>query len=45
MSTAALGEAIRAFPCVVPLLADKIDVSLSSEIRGHHDFRIHVDAG
>ncbi|KAJ7235300.1 transcriptional repressor TCF25-domain-containing protein [Mycena haematopus] len=41
--TAALIEAIRAFPSVVPLLADKLDVSLPNAIRSHHDFKIETD--
>ncbi|KAH8115679.1 DUF654-domain-containing protein [Phellopilus nigrolimitatus] len=43
-STAALREAILAFPSVVPLLADKIDIFLPGELRGHSAFRVHVDA-
>ena len=43
-STSALKEAIFAFPTVVPLLADKIDVVLPGALRGHPDFRVHVDA-
>jgi hypothetical protein len=43
-STDALKQAILAFPEVVPLLADKADISLSSELRGHKAFRIHTDA-
>ncbi|KAJ7174569.1 transcriptional repressor TCF25-domain-containing protein [Mycena filopes] len=42
--TAALVEAIRAFPSIVPLLADKLDVSLPNTIRSHRDFRIETDA-
>ncbi|KAJ7683568.1 transcriptional repressor TCF25-domain-containing protein [Mycena rosella] len=42
--TAALLEAIRSFPSIVPLLADKLDVSLSNTIRGHRDFKIKTDA-
>ncbi|KAJ7705832.1 hypothetical protein B0H14DRAFT_2647207 [Mycena olivaceomarginata] len=41
--TAALIEAIRDFPSVVPLLADKLDVSLSNTIRSHRDFKIETD--
>ncbi|KAF8173869.1 transcriptional repressor TCF25-domain-containing protein [Mycena galopus ATCC 62051] len=41
--TAALIEAIRDFPSVVPLLADKLDVSLPNTIRGHRDFKIETD--
>ncbi|KAI5117523.1 hypothetical protein M0805_009531 [Coniferiporia weirii] len=43
-SNAALEAAISAFPCVVPLLADKVDISLPGELRGHPSFRVHVDA-
>ncbi|THH13849.1 hypothetical protein EW146_g6417 [Bondarzewia mesenterica] len=39
-STEALKEAIIAFPSIVPLLADKADISLSSEVRGQGAFRI-----
>ncbi|KAJ6473170.1 transcriptional repressor TCF25-domain-containing protein [Mycena sanguinolenta] len=41
--TAALIEAIRDFPTVVPLLADKLDVSLPNAIRSHRDFKIEPD--
>ncbi|KAJ7661483.1 transcriptional repressor TCF25-domain-containing protein [Mycena polygramma] len=41
--TAALIEAIRAFPSVVPLLADKLDASLPNSIRSHRDFKIETD--
>ncbi|EIN04337.1 DUF654-domain-containing protein [Punctularia strigosozonata HHB-11173 SS5] len=43
-STKALQEAILAFPSVVPLLADRADITLSSEARGHNAFRIQADA-
>ncbi|KAF8230930.1 hypothetical protein L208DRAFT_99103 [Tricholoma matsutake] len=43
-STKALKEAIAGFPPVVPLLADKLDLSISVSIRGHRDFRIETDA-
>lgn len=43
-STAALREAILKFPAVVPLLADKADISLSFEVRKHSAFRIYTDA-
>ncbi|KAI9059027.1 DUF654-domain-containing protein [Trametes sanguinea] len=43
-STEALKDAVRNFPPVVPLLADKADISLSAEIRSHPAFRIHPDA-
>ncbi|KAF9457388.1 transcriptional repressor TCF25-domain-containing protein [Collybia nuda] len=42
-STNALKEAVTSFPMVVPLLADKIDVSLPTAIRSHRDFRIETD--
>ncbi|KAJ7071728.1 transcriptional repressor TCF25-domain-containing protein [Mycena belliarum] len=41
--TAALLEAIRSFPSIVPLLADKLDISLPNTIRGHRDFKIETD--
>ncbi|KAL7281925.1 hypothetical protein ACG7TL_003392 [Trametes sanguinea] len=43
-STEALKDAVRNFPPVVPLLADKADIPLSAEIRSHPAFRIHPDA-
>ncbi|KAH9483302.1 Transcription factor 25 [Psilocybe cubensis] len=43
-STLALREAARDFPSVVPLLADKLDISLPGEIRGHRDFKILTDS-
>ncbi|KAI0693502.1 transcriptional repressor TCF25-domain-containing protein [Cytidiella melzeri] len=43
-STKALREAIQTFPSVVPLLADKADISLPGDIRGHSAFRIYPDA-
>lgn len=43
-STAALREAITVFPSIVPLIADKADVVLPGELRGHPAFRIHVDS-
>ncbi|KAL0948961.1 hypothetical protein HGRIS_009064 [Hohenbuehelia grisea] len=43
-STSALIQAVRSFPSVVPLLADKLDVQLPGEIRGHRSFRIETDA-
>ncbi|KAL6304111.1 transcriptional repressor TCF25-domain-containing protein [Sparassis latifolia] len=43
-STAALREAIVAFPSVVPLLADKADITLSAAVRGHKAFRVYTDA-
>ncbi|KAI0773668.1 transcriptional repressor TCF25-domain-containing protein [Fomes fomentarius] len=42
-STGALEYAVRTFPSVAPLLADKADISLSGEIRGHAAFRIQTD--
>ena len=35
---------MTAFPSVVPLLADKADITLPGAIRGHQAFRIHTDA-
>ncbi|KAF9817219.1 hypothetical protein IEO21_03583 [Rhodonia placenta] len=43
-STKALQDAIIAFPTVVPVLADKADISLSADVRRHSAFRIHPDA-
>ncbi|THH32160.1 hypothetical protein EUX98_g2009 [Antrodiella citrinella] len=43
-STAMLTEAIQRFPSVVPILADKADISLSPDIRGSNLFRIRLDA-
>ena len=43
-STDALKEAIKDFPSIVPLLADKIDGSLPVSIRAHPDFRILTDS-
>ncbi|KAH7927045.1 DUF654-domain-containing protein [Leucogyrophana mollusca] len=43
-STDALKQAILAFPSVVPLLADKSDISLSGEVRSHKAFRIYTDS-
>ncbi|KDQ07759.1 hypothetical protein BOTBODRAFT_38551 [Botryobasidium botryosum FD-172 SS1] len=39
-STAALREAVLAFPYVVPVLADKAGISLPQEVRAHQMFRI-----
>ena len=43
-SSSALIEAVRAFPSVVCVLADKADLPLPGEIRGHRAFRIHPDS-
>ncbi|KAK0455688.1 transcriptional repressor TCF25-domain-containing protein [Desarmillaria tabescens] len=43
LSAEALIEAVKSFPSVVPVLADKLEVSLSASIRGHRDFRIETD--
>ena len=43
-STKSLEEAIKKFPFVVTLLADKIDMFLPTEIRSNTDFRVHIDA-
>ncbi|KIJ58860.1 hypothetical protein HYDPIDRAFT_101901 [Hydnomerulius pinastri MD-312] len=37
------GEAILAFPSVIPLLADKCDISLPTEVRSHKASRIWTD--
>lgn len=39
-ATRALQQAIVDWPSVVPLLADKAEILLSSDIRGHNTFRI-----
>ncbi|TFK53351.1 DUF654-domain-containing protein [Heliocybe sulcata] len=41
-SDSALKDAIRAFPSVVPLLADKADIVLSSDVRSHRVFRVQT---
>ena len=43
VGTAALIEAIRSFPSIVPLLADKLEITLSNSIRSHPDFKIETD--
>ncbi|KAJ7580702.1 transcriptional repressor TCF25-domain-containing protein, partial [Mycena floridula] len=43
-SASALIEAANAFPSVIPLLADKLDLALPASIRGHRDFKIETDA-
>lgn len=43
-STAALAEAIKDFPSIVPLLADKLEVNLGASVRGHPDCKIETDA-
>ncbi|KAL1698609.1 transcriptional repressor TCF25-domain-containing protein [Schizophyllum commune] len=43
-STAALVDAVKAFPPIVPLLADKLEVSLPESLRSHCIFRIETDA-
>ncbi|KAJ8080196.1 hypothetical protein PM082_017026 [Marasmius tenuissimus] len=42
-STEALMEAIRSFPSILPLLADKIDVVVPDTVRGLKECRIEVD--
>lgn len=44
-STAALSEAVQDFPSIVPLLADKLEVSLSDTIRGHPSCKIETEEG
>ncbi|TFY53061.1 hypothetical protein EVJ58_g9660 [Rhodofomes roseus] len=43
-STSALEEAILSFPTIVPLLADKADISLPASVRGHSAFRVYPDS-
>jgi len=43
-STKALRDAIRAFPSVVTVLADKLEAPIAGEIRGNPAFRLHIDA-
>ena len=43
-STTALANAIQDFPSIVPLLADKLEVSLTADVRGHPECKIEVDA-
>jgi len=42
-SSAALKDAILAFPSVVPLLADKADISMEPSVRSHSAFRVFTD--
>ena len=44
-STEALKQAVLEFPSVVPLLADKAEIMLSAEARGHPAFRIFTPHG
>ncbi|KAI0285130.1 transcriptional repressor TCF25-domain-containing protein [Russula aff. rugulosa BPL654] len=44
-STKALRKAILEFPSVVPLLADKAEITLSAEARSHPAFRIFTHHG
>ncbi|CAK5280023.1 unnamed protein product [Mycena citricolor] len=41
--TAELREAVHNFPSIVPLLADKLDVSLPNTVRSHPDCKIETD--
>ena len=43
-SDQALRDAILAFPSVVPLLADKADIVLPGDLRGHPAFRVLSDS-
>jgi hypothetical protein len=38
----ALREAVREWPAVVPLLADKAEITLSADARAHGAFKIFV---
>ncbi|KAF9008626.1 DUF654-domain-containing protein [Hymenopellis radicata] len=42
-AAAALVDAVNAFPAVVPVLADKLEVSLPASLRSHRHFRIEAD--
>ncbi|THU96206.1 hypothetical protein K435DRAFT_828939 [Dendrothele bispora CBS 962.96] len=44
-ATSALVEAIRSFPSIVPLLADKLEVEIPGTVRAHKDFKVEVDGG
>ncbi|KAH9978158.1 transcriptional repressor TCF25-domain-containing protein [Lactifluus volemus] len=44
-STEALKQAVLDFPSVVPLLADKAEIALSTEVRSHPAFGIHTPHG
>ncbi|CAL1710333.1 unnamed protein product [Somion occarium] len=43
-STKALQEAVKTFPMVVPLLADKTDFVVADEVRRHRAFKLQLDA-
>ncbi|KAI0073559.1 DUF654-domain-containing protein [Panus rudis PR-1116 ss-1] len=43
-STEALKEAVKRWPMVVPLLADKTDWSVGDDVRKLSAFKIHIDA-
>ncbi|KAJ3575698.1 hypothetical protein NP233_g923 [Leucocoprinus birnbaumii] len=43
-STTALTEAIKDFPSIIPLLADKLEISLPAFVRAHPECRIELDA-
>lgn len=43
-SSAALREAMVAFPTIVPIVADKADIVLPGDLRAHPSFRIRVEA-
>jgi len=43
-SVIALQQAAHDFPSVVPLLADKLDAVLPSDLRSHKEFRIETDS-
>ncbi|TFK22781.1 DUF654-domain-containing protein [Coprinopsis marcescibilis] len=42
-SNEALRDALRDFPSVLPLLADKLDIALPASIRSHPDFKVQTD--
>jgi hypothetical protein len=43
-STTALANAIRDFPSIVPLLADKLEVDIAASARSHPECKIELDA-
>lgn len=44
LSTQAFMAAVLRFPSLLPLLADRVDVSLPAEIRSRPAFKLHVDS-
>ncbi|KAF8056947.1 hypothetical protein FPV67DRAFT_1529537, partial [Lyophyllum atratum] len=44
-STAALNQALRSFPSVLPLLAKKLDIALPPAIRARRDCKSKIHPG